>query len=188
MKVFRRVLVVAGVAAAAAGLGFGLAATSSGEVAGVSGKKSAFKPKKLAGTWKGTWNNQTFDTSGSAKIKLKVGGKKKKQKMYASITLGGRVFGCPSVPTRKATLKKGKGKNRWNSSGFKVVFKNQNGQSSFNYTHRSGKISGKGVSPCAKAITYKFKGKMNNKRANAEIDIFENGVQFANSTLTMKKK
>lgn len=188
MKVFRRVLVLVGVAAVTVSLGFGMAATSSGEVAGVSGKKSAFKPKKIAGTWKGTWKNQTFPTSGSAKIKLKVGGKGKKQKMYVSFTLGGNAFGCPSIPTRKATLKKGKGKNRWNGSGFKTVFKNKNGQSSFNYKHKSGKISGKGVSPCAKAITFKFKGKMNNKKANAETDIFENGVQFASSTLSMKKK
>ena len=188
MELFSRVLVMTAVAAATVGLGFGLAAASSGDLAGVSGNKSAFKPKKLAGTWKGTWKNQTFGTSGSAKIKLKVGGKGKKQKMHASISLGGNAFGCPSIPTRKATLKKGKGKNRWNSSGFKVVFLNRNGRSTFKYTQKSGKISGNGVSPCAKAITYKFKGKMNNRKASAETDIFENGVQFANSTLSMKKK
>lgn len=191
MSVIRRVLALAAVTAVTVELGFGLATTSSGEVAGVSGKKSAFKPKKLVGTWKGSWNNETFGTSGSAKIKVKVDGKnkqQKKQRMYTSFTLGGEAFGCPNIPTRKATLKKGNGENRWNNSGFKVVYKNKNGQSSFKYTHKSGKISGKGVSPCAKAITFSFKGKMNNKKANAETDIFENGVQFANSTLDLKKK
>ena len=29
---------------------------------------------------------------------------------------------------------------------------------------------------------------MNNKKANAQTKIFENGVQFANSTLLVKKK
>lgn len=105
MKAFRRVLVLSGVAAATLRLGFGLATSSSGEVAGISGNKSAFKPNKLAGTWKGSWNNNTFNTSGSAK-----------------------------------------------------------------------------------AITYSFKGKMNNKKANAQTKIFENGVQFADSTLLVKKK
>jgi len=184
----RRVLLMAGVVAATAGLGFGLASSSSGETAGVSGNKSAFKPSKLAGTWKGSWNNNTFNTSGSAKIKLKVNGKNKKQKMNVSFTLGGNAFGCPSIPTRKAKLKKGNGKNRWNNSGFKVVFLNRNGQASFKYEHKKGKISGKGVSPCAKAITYSFTGKMNNKKANAQTKIFENGVKFANSTLLVKKK
>lgn len=188
MKLFRRVLLLVVVAAATVSLGFGAAAAFTGDVAGISGKKSAFKPKKLTGTWKGTWKNETFGTSGSAKIKLKVGGKGKKQKMHASITLGGKAFGCPSTPTRKATLKQGKGKNRWNGSGFKVVFLNRNGHSTFKYVHKSGKISGKGVSPCTKAITYKFKGKMNNRKATAETDIFENGVQFANSTLSVKKQ
>ena len=111
-------------------------------------KAKKFVPKKFKGTWSGTWKNLTFDTSGKASIRLEVRGSKKKPVMSGTFRLGGNAFGCDSIPPRPVKMKKGKGKNRWNSGGFKAAWNNGQGPVRISYNHRKGKLSGSGVSPC----------------------------------------
>lgn len=170
------------------GTGVGLSsAGSAGDATASKSNAKKFVPKKFKGTWKGTWKNQTFDTSGNASITLKVKGSKKKPVMFGIFKLGGGAFGCGSIPPRPVKMKKGNGKNRWNSGGFKAAWNNGKGPIRVTYNHRKSKLSGTGFSPCTKQITYSFSGKMNSRSARVSTEIFLNGEVFATSTLTMKR-
>ena len=171
-----------------AGTGVGLSSAGpTGDAAASKSKAKKFVPKMFKGTWSGTWKNQTFDTSGDASIELKVNSKKKKPVMFGVFKLGGNAFGCDSAPPRPVKMKKGKGKNRWNSGGFKAAWNNGNGPIRVTYNHRKGKISGTGFSPCTEQITYSFSGKMNSRSVRASTEILINGEPFAKSTLSMKR-
>ena len=171
-----------------AGTGVGISSAGlAGDATASKAKAKKFVPKKFEGIWKGTWTNHTFDTSGSASIRLKVKGSKKKPVMYGVFKLGGEAFGCDSAPPRPVKMKKGKGKNRWNAGGFNAAWNNGKGPIRITYNHRKGKISGSGFSPCAKEVTYSFTGRMNSRSARASTEIFINGEPFATSTLSMKR-
>ena len=168
------------------GLGASLSTAGPAGDAASSKKSKKFVPKKFKGKWSGTWNNLTFDTRGKASIKLKVKGKKKPV-MTGTFRLGGGAFGCESIDPRPVKMKKGKGKNRWNSNGFKAAWNNGQGQVKINYNHRKGRISGSGFSPCTKEITWSFSGKMNSRSVRGSTEIFANGEPFAEATLNMKR-
>lgn len=169
------------------GFSAGLSTAESSGDAAISKKAKRFVPKKFKGTWSGTWNNLTFDTSGPASIRLKVKGSKKKPVLQGTFNLGGEAFGCDSIPPRPVKMKKGKGKNRWNSGGFKAAWDNGNGPVRITYNHRKGKLSGSGVSPCTTAVTYVFNGSMNARSARANVRIFLDGELLAKSKLAMKR-
>ena len=170
-----------------AGLGSGLSvAGSSGEAAG-SKKSQKVVPKKFKGTWKGTWNNLTFGSNGKASITLRLKGSKRKPVMFGVFRLGGNAFGCDSIAPRPVRMKKGSGRNRWNSRGFNAAWDNGQGPVRIRYNHRRGKLSGSGVSPCTSTITYRFNGTMNSRSAKANVSIFLNGEPFAKSKLKMKR-
>lgn len=164
-------------------VGAGVVATASSGV-GASGKKSVFKPKKYTGKWSGKWTNKTFSTKGAASMSLKLKGKT----MIGVFDLGGNAFGCPDPDPRKVKLKKGKGANSWSKKGFKVRYSNAQGPVRLTYKQKSQKLTGSGVSPCAAAIAYTFKGKMTTKKATADVDITNGGAPFAKSNLVLKKK
>lgn len=187
---FRRATAL-GVAVALAllALAVGLVATASSDVdQRAEASMSKFKPQKVAGKWSGKWVNHTFDTTGSATMKLKVKGKGKKQKFIGTFDLGGNAFGCPNPPPRKVTMKKGKGRNSWNSKGFKANWKNAQGPAKLTFKQKGKKFAGAGVSPCTPDIAYSYSGKMTTKKVTAEVDITLNDEAFANSSLAMKKK
>jgi len=177
----RRTLAVAGTVALALALlgGAGTAATTAG------GK---FKPKQYAGKWKGSWFNETFKTTGAATMTLKVKGKGKRQKLKGTFDLGGNAFGCADPDPRTITMKKGKGKNSFNSKGFKVAYNNGQGPVKLSYKQKNQRFSGSGTSPCTPAITYSFDGKMTKKKVTADVEIFNGGMKFATSSLKMNKK
>jgi len=169
------------------GFSAGLSTAGSSGNAAVSQEAKKFVPKKFKGTWSGTWKNLTFDTSGKASIRLEVRGSKKKPVMSGTFRLGGNAFGCDSIPPRPVKMKKGKGKNRWNSGGFKAAWNNGQGPVRISYNHRKGKLSGSGVSACTSAVTYEFSGSMTSRSAKANVSIFLDGELFAKSKLNMKR-
>ncbi len=121
-------------------------------------KKSGFKPEKVAGIWTGTWNNQTFGSSGSASMSLTVKGKGKgkQQKIIGIFELGGEAFGCSEeeINPRKVTMKKGKGENRWNKKGLSADWNNGLGDANLTFTHKGKAVTGFGAFPCAADNAY----------------------------------
>ena len=186
----RRGMVLGGtVAPAMLALAVGLVATASSDVdQRAEASKSKFKPKKVAGNWRGEWVNHTFDTDGPATMKLRVKGKGKKQKFIGTFDLGGNAFGCPNPAPRKVTMKKGKGPNSWNSKGFKANWENAQGPAELTFKQKGMKFTGAGLSPCTPDIAYSYSGKMTTKKVRAAVDITLDDEPFANSSLTMKKK
>jgi hypothetical protein len=168
-------------------VGLGLVSAAEGEPQAAAAKKSAFKPKKIAGNWSGSWFNETFKTSGPAEMKLLVKGKGKRQKMIGIFDLGGNAFGCPDPDPRKVTLKKGKGRNTWSKKGFSATWNNGFGKAKLSYKYKKQKLKGSGVSPCGADIAFTYSGKMTTKRIKANVDITLGGDPFATSKLRMKK-
>ena len=179
--------VMAALLLAAAGAGLSTAGPS-GDATASKKKAKKFVPKQFKGTWKGTWNNLTFDTSGKASMKIGLKGSRKKPVVTVVFTLGGSAFGCPSPPPRTVKMRKGKGKNRWNSGGFKASYNNGQGPVRVTYNHRKSKMSATGFSPCDKQVTYSMSGRMNSRSVQVTTRIFLNGEQFATSKTTMKKR
>lgn len=154
---------------------------------GAEASGSKFKPKKIAGSWKGNWKNQTFGSKGAASMKIKAKGKK----LTGTFDLGGNAFGCADPAPRKVTLTKGRGNNRWNSKGLKAVWKNGFGTNTLKMKVKGKKlkVSGKGTSPCTSQITYSYKGAIKKyKTLTADTEILNNGAKFANSTLKLNKR
>lgn len=169
------------------GLGAGISNAGPGADTANS-KVKKFVPGKFRGTWSGSWNNLTFDTTGKASIRLKVKGNRRKPVMFGVFRLGGEAFGCESAPPRPVRMEKGQGWNRWNNRGFKAAWRNGKGPIRITYNHHRGRISGTGFSPCSERITYSFGGKMNARVARAKTRIFFDGEPFATSRLNMRRK
>ena len=77
-----------------------------------------FQPAQLAGSWKGTWHNLTFGSTGPAFIRARAIGRGKKAKLNFLADFGGNVFGCSDPPSDGATLTRGVGANHWGPAGF----------------------------------------------------------------------
>lgn len=140
-----------------------------------------FTPRTLAGTWSGTWTNQTFGSSGPAKVVAKsLAGN---TKLLFSVNFQGGVFGCPSVPPESTPpLPRGKGPNHWNAAGFTIKGSSKDfGTTTITYRAPSGNITGSGVNPpCAKGLSWsmigafvgsKFSGKVKIKLASGQTAI-----------------
>jgi hypothetical protein len=149
---------------------------------------SKFNPAAYAGTWTGSWENQTFDTTGPASMELKVKGKGKKRKFIGTFELGGNAFGCESPPPRTVKMKKGKGDDTWNKKGFRASWENDFGELHIAYEHAGKRFSGDGVSPCTADIAYTYEGKMTKTKVTADVDITYQGDPFADSTLELNKE
>jgi hypothetical protein len=142
---------------------------------------TAFTPKTLAGTWSGTWTNQTFGSSGPATIVAKaLAGN---TKLQFSVNFMGTVFGCSSVPPESTRpLPRGTGPNHWNAAGFVVKGASKDfGTLTLTYRSGSGNLSGSGANPpCARGLTWsiigafvgsKFSGKVKIKLASGQTAI-----------------
>jgi hypothetical protein len=149
---------------------------------------SKFVPADYAGTWTGTWENQTFDTTGPASMVLKVKGKGKKRMYIGTFELGGNAFGCESLPPRTVKMKKGKGDDTWNKKGFRASWSNDFGEQHIAYEQATKRFSGDGVSPCNGDLAYTYEGKMTKTKVNADVDITYQGDPFADSTLELNKE
>lgn len=148
---------------------------------GVSAAATTFTPRTLAGTWSGTWTNQTFGSSGPAKVVAKsLAGN---TKLMFSVNFAGGVFGCPSVPPESSSpLPRGTGPNHWNAAGFTIKGKSKDfGTLTLTYRAPSGNLTGSGSNPpCAQGLTWsmigafvgsKFSGKVKIKLASGQTAI-----------------
>ena len=144
-----------------------------------------FAPASLAGTWKGTWKNETFGSVGPAMFGAKAVG----TKLVVSMDLGGNVFGCPDPPARKATLTKGTGPNRWNAKGF--VFSSKSpilGTTKVVYVHASKSMTASGLNPaCANGLQWKLTGKFSGKSFSGTVAITLPDGGHATSTISLKR-
>jgi hypothetical protein len=141
---------------------------------------ATFTPKTLAGTWSGTWTNQTFGSSGPATVVAKsLAG----NKLLFSVDFRGGVFGCSSVPPESThPLPRGPGPNHWNAAGFTIKGKSKDfGTLTITYRAGSGNLTGSGANPpCAQGLTWsmigafvgsKFSGKVKIKLASGQTAI-----------------
>src|SRR5688500_13887667 len=99
----------------------GVVAVSSGsdDKSGASAAAKGFKPSDIKGKWTGTWENNTFGSTGDIIANVKVKG----SKLIPVVDFSGNVLGCPDPKADSVTLKEGNGNNRYNKDGFKVKTK-----------------------------------------------------------------
>lgn len=146
---------------------------------------ASFTPSALAGTWKGTWKNQTYGSTGPAVIKATVSGKNLN---YVS-DFGGHVFGCNNPPPEKGKITPGSGANHWNAAGF--VYKRKStslGNTTLTYKHGAKTFNGGGSDPtCLKGLTWKMAGKFSGKSFKATVHITLPGGMHATSVVNLKR-
>lgn len=117
-----------------------------------------FTPKALAGTWNGSWLNETFGSTGPAKFVVTAANKN--TKLTFSYDVGGNVFGCPDPAPGSGALTKGAGANHWNAAGFVVKRSTpEYGATTFVYTHANKKLRGNGtVGTCNPGLKWQMDG------------------------------
>jgi hypothetical protein len=145
----RKLLVVLGVLA--------FVASASASVA-----SAPFQPSVIKGSWKGTWHNLRFGSTGPASIKATVTGKGNKAKLRFNADFGGNVFGCADpAPESSPLLTHGKGNNHWNSAGFVVKANSQSfGALKITFKNVGKKLTGAGGNPpCNQGLTWTLTGK-----------------------------
>lgn len=153
----------------------GVVGVSSGadDRAAPAAEAKGFSPKSLKGKWTGEWENLDFGSKGDilANVKFKDG------KFIPLVDFSGNVLGCPDPPADTFTLKKGKGKNKWNKDGFKVATNtNAFGNLNFTYKQDGNKVTGSGNSSCDPSTTFKLTGKLTSSKFTGDVDIsFGNG-------------
>jgi hypothetical protein len=131
-----------------------------------------FTPKTLAGTWKGTWTNQTFGSTGPAKIVAKslAGG----TKLVFTADFGGNVFGCADPPPESAKpLAKGAGANHWSAKGFTIKATSKAfGTLTLTHNASTGALTGSGANPtCAVNLKWSVRGKFAGKKFTGTVTI-----------------
>jgi hypothetical protein len=118
-----------------------------------------FKPKLVAGTWSGSWHNQTFNSTGTITLQGKV--VLRGMAFRFVVDLGGNALGCPDTPPeRTPMITRGRGKNHWNAKGFKLNL-NSPAYGAFNvsYSQKTKKLTGTGGHPsCAPDVSWKLDG------------------------------
>jgi hypothetical protein len=135
-------------------------------------KTRPFTPKLVAGTWSGTWNNQTFNTTGTITLQGKLVQRGKAFRFF--IDLGGNALGCPDSPAeRTPMITKGSGKNHWNAKGFRLKLTSPAyGAFNVSYSQKTQKLTGTGGNPsCAPGVTWKLDGKLTKKAFTGTVTI-----------------
>ena len=125
------------------------------------GAFTPFQPSVIKGSWKGTWHNLRFGSTGPASIKATFTGKGNKAKLRFNADFGGNVFGCADpAPESSPLLTKGKGNNHWNGVGFIVKASSKAfGALKITYKNAGHKISGSGGNPpCNQGLTWTVTG------------------------------
>ena len=145
-----------------------------------------FTPQTLAGNWNGTWRNETFGSSGSARIVLTV---TSPTTFTFTSNFGGNVFGCSSPPDATGTVTQGTGPNTWNADGFNVDITTPiGGKVVLAYVFASSSLTGNGRSGCNPDITWRMaSGTFAGNTFNGRIEIFYQGSPFATSVLSLTR-
>jgi hypothetical protein len=146
---------------------------------------SGFTPGLLAGTWNGSWRNQTFGSTGSAQLVIA-------QPSATSFTfrfaLGGNVFGCSTPPATSGEITQGTGPNHWSADGFSIQTSTGGGGSaSISYDFKTGAMTGSGTSGCNPGITWTLAGTFSGSSFSGTVSISLPGGITATSTLTLAR-
>jgi hypothetical protein len=151
-------------------------------------KSKPFMPKKVAGTWVGTWTNQTFGSTGPISLSTKL--LRKGTAFQFNVDLGGNALGCPDPAAEHTpTITKGRGQNHWNAKGFTLHLSSPAyGEFTVKYVHRTHKLTGSGGNPpCASGVTWKLDGTLTHARFTGNVTItLPSGT--ATSTLTANRQ
>jgi hypothetical protein len=144
-----------------------------------------FTQATLAGTWKGSWKNETFGSTGPAVFSAKAAG----TKIAVSMDLGGNVFGCADPPARTASLTKGTGPNQWNAKGFSFSSKSPIlGTTKVVYVHAAKSMIASGLNPaCANGLQWKLTGKFSGKSFSGTVAITLPDGGHATSTISLTR-
>jgi hypothetical protein len=153
------------------------------------GAATPFSPNAIAGTWTGTWTNETFGSTGPAKIVAKsLAGN---TKLVFTVDFGGNVFGCEDPPAESAKpLTKGTGPGHWNAAGFQVKGGSKAfGNLTLTYKAATGALTGGGANPtCAMDLQWTVKGRFAGKAFTGTVTIkLARGAQTATSALSLKR-
>lgn len=144
-----------------------------------------FTPAQIAGAYRGTWDNRTFDVQGTFSVTFAAAGR---SLIVGPAEVGGTGFGCPAPPAFPAsgwTLAKGRGVNHWDAAGFRLRQAGDFGSIDIRYVARTGALKGTGTAPpsCAPGVTFRIAGWLKRGRLNgtATIDV---GDRNAATTFT----
>lgn len=131
---------------------------------------TGFTPKLLAGTWSGSWKNETFGSTGPAKIVASAPGN---TRLLFNVDFGGNVFGCEDPPAGSGGIAKGTGPNKWNAAGFRIVKDSPAfGKTDLTYVHRTKTLRGTGFNPtCNPGLKWALAGKFSGNTFAGTINI-----------------
>lgn len=150
-----------------------LALAAAGAIAASAGAaQTAFSPKTIAGSWKGTWTNERFGSTGPASIVAKS--LVKNTKLLFTADFGGNVFACADPPAESTKpLTKGNGAGHWNAKGFTIKGASKAfGALKLTYVAATGKLTGGGGNPpCATGLSWTISGRFSGKRFTAKVNI-----------------
>jgi hypothetical protein len=156
---------------------------------GADAAATRFTPKTLAGTWSGTWTNQSFGSSGPATVAAKpLAGN---TKLLFSVNFQGGVFGCPSVPPEATPpLPRGTGPNHWSAAGFTIKGRSKDfGTLTLTYRAASGNLSGSGVNPpCARGLSWSMIGAFVGSQFSGKVKIKLASGQTAISDISLTRE
>ena len=132
---------------------------------GTAAKPRGFSPAVLEGTWTGTWDDQTLNTSGTLTLRISARGSALR---FAAVTTGG-TFGCTAPGRQTLTLPAGNGPNHWTPQGFSISQPSQAfGTMNVTYMYPSGSLSGSGKDPaCAPGTSWSLDGMFSGRQFNA---------------------
>ena len=164
----RTLVLISALVVVAAVIGVVAVSSGSDDKRAASTAAKGFKPKDIAGKWTGTWENNLFGSTGDIIANVKVKG----DKMSPIVDFSGNVLGCADPEEDSVTLKEGKGKNKWNSDGFKVKEESEafGDDYEFTYKHKGNKVTAKGSSPCS-GFGFEMTGKLTKTEFDAEVKI-----------------
>jgi hypothetical protein len=145
-----------------------------------------FTPAALAGTWAGTWTNQTFTTTGTLTLKISS----VHNALVFAATITGNTFGCAAPTPQAFKLPAGKGANHWTAKGFNLSNPSAAfGTMNITYAYPSGTLTGSGKAPaCAPGIAWTLTGKFTAKTFNATASITLPGNSTATTVVSLTKK
>jgi hypothetical protein len=141
-------------------------------VGSAGGAATAFSPKTLAGTWRGTWTNERFGSTGPSSIVVKS--LAKNTKLVFTADFGGNVFACADPPAESTkALTKGTGPGHWNAKGFTIKGSSRAfGSLKLTYAAATGTLTGSGGNPpCATGLSWKIAGKFSGKTFTGKVNI-----------------
>jgi len=145
-----------------------------------------FTPKTLAGTWTGSWTNETFGSAGPVTL---VATPLANSKLRLSVDFGGEVFGCSSVPPESTTLSKGTGANHWSSTGFLIKGASKDfGSLTLRYRAGIRALTGSGVNPpCAHGLSWSVIGAFFGSTFTGKVKIKLASGQTAISSISLTR-